>query len=70
MIIIGVAYEKLDRKTKQISNQILRNYSTTDDDLYDNYDNLVNEAEQQKRTAKGHKERLKTLEKRDDFNEI
>lgn len=60
-------FKKLNKKGKNLSKQITRNYSSIDDDMLDEYDASLKEAEQQKRTAKGHKKRLNTLKKRDDF---
>ena len=60
-------FKKLNKKGKNLSKQITRNYSSIDDEMLDEYDASLREAEQQKRTAKGHKKRLNALKKMDDF---
>lgn len=60
-------FKKLSKKSKNLSQQIMKNYHEIDDDMIDEYDATLKGANQQKKTAKGHKKRLKVLEKRDDF---
>ncbi|WP_105615074.1 hypothetical protein [Vallitalea okinawensis] len=61
-------YNKFNKKIKKLSNQIIYNYEESDESLFETYQEYINAAEQEKRTAKGHKKRLKELKKRDDFN--
>lgn len=61
------AFKKLNKRSKNLSRKLIRDFESIDDEYLDEYDSVSKEAIQQKRTAKGHKERLKELEKRDDF---
>ncbi|MBI9014671.1 MAG: hypothetical protein JEZ08_20710 [Clostridiales bacterium] len=60
-------YKKLNKKNKNLSKKIIREYEVLDDDILDQYDAIYVDANQQRKTAKGHKKRLKSLQKRDDF---
>lgn len=60
-------FKKFNKKIEKLSNKIINNYTDLDDSIFDMYEDFINEADQEKRNAKGHKKRLKELEKRKDF---
>lgn len=61
-------YKKNTKQIKKIGRQIINNYENMDESMLEMYDAYINEAEQDRKTAKGHKKRLKALNKRKDFN--
>ncbi|QVK17032.1 hypothetical protein KHQ81_09040 [Mycoplasmatota bacterium] len=62
------SYKKYNNKIKKLGKRIVKNYEDLDDSILEMYEEYINEAEQEKRNAKGHKKRLKELEKRKDLN--
>lgn len=60
-------YLKLMKKTKILEDKITRNFYNCNEDDFVEFEEQFLAAERERKTAKNHKKRLKTLSKNEDF---